>query len=184
MMSDSAEIKKRFDGCIEFFRQEIAKLRTGRASPSLVEHITVEAYGARTPLQHLATITTPDPRTIVVQPWDRTILKDIEKAISTSDMNITPSSDGVAIRLTMPPLSEENRRNLVKFLHQRAEQCRVALRQHREHIRETIVREEKEKMISEDEKFKRLKQLDDLMKDYMEKVQTVTTHKEGEIMMV
>ncbi len=176
--------KQKLDECIAYFKNDIATLRTGRATPALVEHITVEAYGARTPLVHMASITAPDPRTIIIQPWDKALLKEVEKGIATSDLNIMPIIDGVLIRISLPQLTEENRKNLVKLLHQKAEACKVTLRQQREKTKSDIAKAEEEGSLSEDQKFKGQKQLDDMIKDYNDMVHAVAAEKEKEIMTI
>lgn len=181
-MDSITTTKQRLDECIAYFKNDIATLRTGRATPSLVEHITADAYGTRTPLIHMATITAPDPRTIIIQPWDKSLLKEVEKGIAVSDLHIAPVIDGVSVRLSLPQLTEENRKNLVKLLHQKAEACKVALRQQREKARSEIATAEEEGAVSEDQKFKFHKQLDDLIKEQNELVHRITEDKEKEIM--
>ena len=175
---------KKFEESIRFFQDELTKLRTGRATPALVEHITVEAYGTKSPLIQLASITAPDPRTIIIQPWDKNIIRDVEKAISVSDINISPVVDGVAVRLSLPALNEENRRNLTKLLHQMAEACRVSLRQQREKIKTDIESHEEDGDITEDQKFKLQKKLDELIADYNAKIKELADKKEAEIMTI
>ncbi len=183
-MEDIQSTKVKLDECIAYFKNDIATLRTGRATPSLVEHIQIEAYGARTPLIHMATITAPDPRTILIQPWDKSLLKDVEKGISLSDLHINPVIDGVLIRLSLPQLTEENRKNLVKLLHQKAEACKVTIRQQREKARSDVTRANDEGTLSEDQKFKMHKQLDEMVKEYNDQVHMIEAEKEKEIMTI
>ena len=174
--------KSKFDDCVGFFKKDISSLRTGRAAPSLVEQIVIDAYGVKTPLLHLASISCPDAKTIMIQPWDRNLLKDIEKGLLASDLQITPVVDSTAVRLSMPSLNEENRKRLVKLLHEKAEHCRVSIRQLREKIRSDIAEQTEAGTVSEDEKFKVFKLLDETMQTYNSMVKQITDDKEKEIL--
>lgn len=173
-----------FDKTVSFFQEDISSLRTGRISPALVENIFVESYGTNTELLQLASITSPEPQSIVIKPWDRSILANIEKALNKSDLNVNPIVDGDLIRLNFPSLTEEYRKELVKILHKKAEEARVTLKNNREKLKETIITTEKNKQISEDEKFNALKDLDDLIKQYNEKIKQISDNKEKEIMTI
>lgn len=173
-----------FEEAIDFFRKDITSLRTGRATPSLVEHIMVEAYGAKSPLIQLASISISDARTLVIQPWDKSIVKDIEKSLMTADVNTTPVVDSTVIRLSLPALTEENRKDLVKILNHKAENARVSLRQQREKIRSVIAAQEKSGALSEDEKFQAQKELEEMVKQYTNKIKEIADHKESEIMSI
>ncbi len=169
---------------VDSLREELVTLRTGRASPALVEHLPVNYYGAPTPLIQIAGITAPEPRLLVIQPWDISALKDIERAIMTSDLGLTPTNDGRVIRLAIPYLTEERRRDLVKKVRARVEDCKVALRNIR---RETITDLEdakKEKMVSEDELFRAKDELQELIEKYYGLADEVGAAKEKEIMEV
>jgi ribosome recycling factor len=181
-MIDLKEKRKEFDVHMAHLEQELKSLRTGRATAALVEHITVDAYG--TPLQHLATISVSDARTIVIAPWDKTVLKEIEKAIVQAQMGINPVNDGVVIRVIMPVMTEENRKSLVKTMGQKLEQARIGVRSVRDEIKEEILREEKEKMITEDDRYELLKKLDDVTKEYTERMNAMGQAKEEEIMTI
>ena len=176
------EARQKFDEAINFFKQEISKLRTGRATPSLVEHVPVDAYGVRTPLLQLASITTSDARTLVVQPWDKGLVRDIEKALQAAELHTSPIVEGALIRLPLPALNEENRKALVKLLHQHGEACKVSIRQSREKIREHVTKQSEDGEVSEDIKFKQHKQLDELVKDYNTQISEIIEAKETEIM--
>jgi len=176
--------KGEFEKIIEFFKKEIGSLRIGRATPSLIENIQAESYGAMLPIIHLASITVQDTKTIIVQPWDKNNLKGVEKALQNADLGANISIDGNVIRLSLPPLTEETRKNVIKKLHQQAEESKVSLRSKREKVRETIISQEKNKEISEDEKFKLLEELDELIKNYNEKVRELSEKKEEEIMTI
>jgi ribosome recycling factor len=183
-MIDLKEKRKEFDVHMAHLEQELKSLRTGRATAALVEHITVDAYGTPTPLQHLATISVSDARTIVIAPWDKTVLKEIEKAIVQAQMGINPVNDGVVIRVIMPVMTEENRKSLVKTMGQKLEQARIGVRSVRDEIKEEILREEKEKMITEDDRYELLKKLDDVTKEYTERMNAMGQAKEEEIMTI
>lgn len=176
--------KSWFDKVLEFLRSDISILRTGRAAPSLVERVKVTAYGTVSELLQLAAISSPEPQTIYIKPWDKSIIKDIEKALNMADLNINPIVDGDLIRLNFPPLTEEARRDLVKILHKKLEEARISLRQQREKIKEEIVQQEKAKQMSEDEKFQALKDLDNLVKEYNDKIKILGDTKEQEIMKI
>lgn len=176
--------KNQFEKTIEFLKTDINTLRTGRISPSVVEKIKVEVYGAFSELLQLASITSPEPQTIAIKPWDKSILKDIERAIQTSDLNINPVVDSDLVRLNFPPLSEERRKELVKVLHKKLEEGRVILRGQREKIREEVMAMEKNKDMPEDEKFVALKDLDLLIKEYNDKIKEIGDKKEQEIMTI
>lgn len=181
-MFDLNAHRQKFEGALVYFKQDIGGLRTGRATPALVEHLSVDAYGVRTPLLQLASIGAPDPKTIVIQPWDKALVKEIERAIHESDINTAPTVDGTIIRITMPPLTEDNRKQLVKILHDKAEFCRVSLRQQREKVRTDLSAAETAGTISEDEKFQAQKHLDEMIKEFNDRVKEVTDKKEQEIM--
>jgi ribosome recycling factor len=176
--------KNQFEKTIEFLKTDINTLRIGRISPSVVEKIKVEVYGTVSELLQLASITSPEPQTIAIKPWDKSILKDIERAIQTSDLSINPVVDSDLIRLNFPPLSEERRKDLVKVLHKKLEEGRVILRGQREKIREEVMAMEKNKDIPEDEKFVALKDLDLLIKEYNDKIKEIGDKKEQEIMTI
>lgn len=176
--------KDQFDKTIEVFQEDISSLRTGRVSPSLVENIVVESYGTKTELLQLAAITTPEPQNMVIKPWDKSILSSIEKALSQSDLNVNPVVDGDLVRLNFPPLTEESRKELVKVLNKKVEDARIRLRNNREKIKDVIVSLEKDKQISEDERFGALKDLDEVVKEYNEKIKQISDAKEKEVMTI
>jgi len=176
--------KDQFEKTIEFLKENISSLRTGRVSPSLVESIMVESYGTKSELVHLAAINTPEPRSISIKPWDKGILKDIERALMNSDLNVNPVVDEDLVRLNFPQLTEESRKELVKVLHKKLEESRISLRNQRDKIKESIISIERAKEISEDEKFTSLKELDDMTRDYNEKIKVIGEEKEKEIMTI
>ncbi|MDE3113148.1 MAG: ribosome recycling factor [Chloroflexota bacterium] len=179
-----AQTEPRMKKAIEALRHELTTVRTGRAAPSLIEGLEVEAYGTATPLIQLASITAPEPRLIVVQPWDRNLIRPIEKALQASDLGITPSNDGTVIRLPIPALTEERRRDLVKLLHKKLEEGRVEVRTLRRHAHEEMRKKQEGAGISADE-FKRLEQqLQKLTDRYILQVDEIGEGKEKEILSV
>lgn len=173
-----------FEKVVGHLKDELRSLRTGRASAALVEHCIVEAYGTPTPLQHLASISVPDAKTLSINPWDKNILKDIERALSISQLGVNPLNDGTAIRLIMPSLTEENRKSLLKILGQKAEHAKIALRGIRDELREGIQKAERAKEITEDDRYALQKDLDGMTKEYTSSVDAIFEAKEKEIMTV
>lgn len=179
-----AQAEARMKKGIEALRREVQTVRTGRATPALVEDLQVDAYGTPMPLIQLAAITAPEPRLIQVQPWDRGLIRAIEKAVMASDLGITPGNDGAVIRLPIPMLTEERRRDLVKLLHKKVEEGRIEVRTLRRHAHDEMRKKEKDAGISADE-FKRLeKRLQDLTDRYVAQVDEVGEAKEKEILQV
>jgi len=176
--------KQQFEKVLEIIKKDITSLRTGRAAPRLVEAVKVECYGTKSDLMQLASITAPEPQTITIKPWDKNILKDIERALQSSDLNINPVVDSDLIRINFPSLTEESRKELVKILHKKLEEARVSLRSQREKTREEVITLEKEKNISEDEKFQALKDLEIITKEYNDKLKEVSDAKEKEIITI
>jgi len=179
-----AEKKKDLDKAIEHLQFELAKLRTGRASTALVEDVMVEYYGSRTPLKQIASINTPEPRQITIQPWDRGAISAIEGAIREADLGLNPMNDGVLIRLNIPALTEERRKELVKILNAKAEEGRIALRNVREDALKEVQNMEKEGMISEDDKFRAKEKIQTVIDEYNKKVEEIREKKEKDIMTV
>ncbi len=181
-------LKKRLtdkmEATIEVFKKEIASIRTGRASLALLDGITVDYYGNQMPLNQVATLSVPEPRLITIQPWEQKIIPEIEKAIMKSDLGLTPTNDGKTIRLAIPPLTEERRKELVKVVKKRAEESRVALRNIRRDILEEIKKLQKEKSLSEDEIKRWNDEVQKITDTYIKKVDELLSHKEKEIMEV
>jgi ribosome recycling factor len=175
---------ERMQGAIDALKKDFGSIRTGRASLALLDGITVDYYGTPTPLQQVAALNIPESRLIVIQPWEQRIIPDIEKAILKSDLGLTPTNDGKVIRINIPPLTEERRKQLVKVVKKRAEEARVAIRNIRRDINETLKKLEKEKQISEDELKKSLDEVQKLTDSYIKKVDEILEHKENEIMEV
>ncbi len=173
-----------FDKAVEHLKGEITSLRTGRATPALVEDVMVEAYGTKQQLKAVASIIVEDAKTLAVEPWDKSIIQDIELGIRNSDVGINPVNDGQKIRLPLPELTQERRQDLIKVLHKKLEDSRIAIRKIREDIRGQIDKAEKAKEISEDEKYKKQDELEKIVKEYNEQVKTIGEEKEKEIMKI
>lgn len=176
--------KADFDKSIEHFHLETGKVRTGRANPSLVEDILIDYYGTKTPLKQMAAINIPEPRQITVQPWDRSAMGAIEGAIRSSDSNLNPMNDGILIRITIPMLTEERRKEMVKALNQKAEEARIAIRSIREEILKEIKEAEKSGDISEDDEFKAKEKVQEIVAEYNKKIEDIRAKKEVEVMTV
>lgn len=174
--------QKEFEKVIEFLEKEITALRGSRATSSLVENISVEVYGTKMPLREMARIFIEGHKSIVIEPWDKNNLKLIEKAIFESSLGVTPATDSQFVRISFPPLNEEKRKEIVKVLNQKAEQGRISLRGVRDKIREAVFTKEKNKEVSEDEKFRLFKELDEKVGKYNDEVKEMVAKKEKEIM--
>lgn len=176
------EAEEKMTKALQVAKEGFASLRTGRASPTLIEKITVDYYGSPTPLNGLAGISVPEARMMVVSPYDRNALSAIEKAILASDLGINPSNDGSVIRLVFPPLTEERRKELVKTSHHRGEEGKVAVRNVRRHAKEEMERLQKEGEISEDDLRRSEKELQRLTDQYIAEIETLVEHKEKELL--
>ncbi len=176
--------KNEFGAIVDHYKKEVATLRTGRATPALVEHVLVEAYGVKTPLAQLAALSVPDPKTLIIQPWDKNILKDIERGITASNLGLSPVIDGDRVRLTLPPMTEETRKQLVKVLREKLETSRTNLRRLRDRVRDTITAKEKEKTMSEDERYRAQRELDEYTHEIQNQLIQIAESKEKEIMTV
>ena len=172
------------EGAIDALKKEFGSVRTGRASLSLLDGIMVDYYGTLTPLQQLASLSVPESRQIAIQPWEQRIIPEIEKAIMKSDLGLTPSNDGKFIRIGIPPLTEERRKQLVKVVKKRAEEAKVAIRNIRRDTNEELKKLEKEKHLSEDDAKKSHDEIQKLTDFYITKIDEVLKHKENEIMEV
>jgi ribosome recycling factor len=178
------DAKDRMMKAVEALRRELATIRTGRAHPGLVEHLRVDYYGVPTPLNQLATISVPDPRLLTIQPWDRQAMGAIEKAILKSDLSLTPTNDGTIIRLSIPQLTEERRRELAKTVHKKVEEGRVEIRNIRRDGHDELRRLQREKLISEDDQFRGQEKLQKLTDEYVQQVERVGEEKEAELLAV
>ena len=176
------EQRARMQKSLEALQEDLLSIRTGRASPALVEKLPVEYYGTMTPLNQMASIAVPEPRLLVIRPWDPSALADIERAILKSDLGLTPMNDGKLIRLSIPRLTEERRRELVKVVSRRVEEGRIAVRNLRRDALQDLREFEKEKMISEDEFFRGTDELQELTDEFIEKIDEIGKRKEEEVM--
>ncbi len=173
-----------FVKAIEHFKSEIASLKTGRANPAILDQITVTAYNTKTPLNQVASISVPEARSIVVQPWDKTVLKEVEKALRESELDLSLVNEGDKIRITIPQMTEESRKQIVKNLNHKAEEARIAIRNIRDEIKDQIIQAEKNKEFGEDEKFSQMEALDKVTAKYNEQIKDLSQAKEQEIMTV
>lgn len=171
-----------FQKSIDHLKTEISTLRTGRAHPALLDAVMVEAYDTKQSLSGLASINSPDARTLIVEPWDKSILKNIEKGIQEANLNLNPVVQGLQIRISLPAMTEENRKGLVKILGEKLEQARKGVRNVRDAAKMDILKAEKDGEISEDEKYKLLEQLDKTAASCNERIKNIGEEKEKEIM--
>jgi len=178
------DAEDRMKKSVEVLRKELASIRAGRANPGMLEKITVDYYGTPTPVNQLANISVPESRMLIIQPWDKTSMPAIEKAILKSDLGLTPSNDGVVIRLTIPQLTAERRTEIVKTVKKKAEENRVAVRNIRRDLIDDIKKVEKEKVVSEDEAKKGQEKAQKLTDKYIKDIDDVLDKKEKEIMEV
>ena len=178
------QLQKEMDQSVGALRKELAKLRTGRASTALLEHVVVEYYGATTPLNQLATLSAPEPRLLVIQPFDRSAMGDIEKAILKADLGLTPNNDGKIIRIPIPHLTEERRKELVKHVKKIGEEFRVSLRNHRRDAIERLKESEKKKEITADDFKHGQDRVQKITDDFIGRIDKVVKAKEDEVMEV
>ncbi len=182
MSVDFKEYARKMDKTLEHLGDEFGAVRAGRANPRVLDRITVEYYGSETPLNGVATISSPDARTLVVQPWDTKLLKDIQKAIQMSDLGINPQNDGRIIRLVFPQLTEERRKELAKQVRKYGEDAKVAMRNLRRDGMDYVKKLKKNSEITEDEQKKAEKDLQDMLDKYIKKVDEALAAKEKELM--
>ncbi|MFA6106250.1 MAG: ribosome recycling factor [Patescibacteria group bacterium] len=169
---------------IEFFKKDISSLRTGRANPSLLDGVMIDSYGVKTPIQNVASITVADGRSMTITPWDKSVLKEAEKGIVDANLGVGVVNEGDKLRISIPMMTEENRRELVKKLNEKMEKGRVSLRQARDDIKNSIEEAFKKKEVSEDDKFKFITELDEAIRDYNEQLKALRDGKEKDIMTI
>ncbi|KKR20251.1 MAG: Ribosome-recycling factor [Candidatus Moranbacteria bacterium GW2011_GWA2_39_41] len=185
MYKEIIEKKKlELEKSIEHFKEELGQLRTGRAATTMVDNLMVDYYGAKSPLKQVASITIPESRTIMISPWDKDSLVSIEKSIRESQLNLNPNNDGQVIRINIPALNEDRRKDLVKMLNQKAEDARISIRKHRENVWEEIQESEKAGLMGEDDKFAGKDELQKVVDEYNKKVEEIRAKKEEEILTV
>ncbi len=176
-----ASAEDKMDKALGVLKDELAGIRTGRATPALLRRVIVDYYGTPVPIQQLASFSVPEPRTLVITPYDRNAIAAMEKAIMSSDLGITPGNDGVVIRLSFPPLTEERRKELIKLVHHRGEEGRVAVRNIRRHSKEELEKLEREGAISEDDLVRSEKELQKLTDRHIGDIDEVVSHKDVEL---
>lgn len=178
------EARAQMEKALEALRREFASVRTGKATPALLDTVRVEAYGTKLPIQQVATVSAPEPRLLVVQPWDKSLAPAIEKAIRSAELGLNPVSDGHVLRVPIPPLTEERRKELVRLLHKLAEEGRVAVRHARQEANKEIKRRQQAHELSEDEARRMLDEVQKLTDEYIEKVDALLEAKEREVLEV
>lgn len=178
------DLTAHMDKSIQALQKDLTKVRTGRATPALVDAVQVDYYGSRTPLSQVANVTTPDARTIQIVPWEATILGQIEKAIFEANIGFTPQNDGKVIRITMPPLTEDRRKEMVKMVKKNGEDTKIALRNQRRDANEEVKKQEKDKLMSADESKKFQEQIQKKTDDKVAEVDKIISVKEKEIMTI
>lgn len=176
-----ADAADKMDKAVSVLKEELAGIRTGRATPALLSRLIVDYYGAQVPIQQLASFSVPEPRTLMIQPFDKNAISAMEKAIQASDIGITPSNDGSVIRLAFPPLTEERRKELIKLVHHRGEEGRIAVRNVRRHAKDELEGLEHDRAISEDDLVRSEKELQKLTDQHVAGIDEVVAHKEQEL---
>ncbi|MBW2065727.1 MAG: ribosome recycling factor [Deltaproteobacteria bacterium] len=177
-----SECRQKMDKTIEAFKKELAKIRTGRASPALLDGIRVSCYDTQMPLDQVASISVPESRLITIKPWDQSIIGEIEKSILKSELGLTPMNDGKIIRIPIPPLTEERRKELARLAKKMGEEGKISIRNHRREANELLKELKNEKEISEDEMYKGQEEVQKVTDEYIKKIDAVTAEKEKEIM--
>lgn len=183
-MSTIKEAGTRMDETVEAVRREFGSVRTGKATPALLDTVRVEAYGAKMPINQVATVHTPEPALLVVQPFDKTLIGDIERGILQGDLGLNPANDGNIIRIPIPPLNEERRRDLAKLLHKMAEEGRISLRHARKTARDEIQKKMKDHDVGEDEGHRMLDEVDKLTHDHSARIDEMLEKREAEVMAI
>ncbi len=176
--------KQRMDDALEAVRREFATVRTGKATPALLDTVRVDAYGSKMPLNQVATVSTPEATLLVVQPFDKSLVNDIERAILTADLGLNPANDGNVIRIPIPPLNEERRREYVKLLHKMAEDGRISIRHARQVARDELKQRVKDHDLGEDEGHRQIDEVQEMTDRYISKVDEMLKKKEEEVMQV
>ncbi len=183
-MPSLEKARQRMDSALEALRREFASVRTGKASPALLDSVRVEAYGSKVPLNQVGTVAAPEPRLLTITPWDKSLLKEIDRGLRESDLGLNPSNDGSIIRVPIPALTEERRREFVKHLHKMAEEARVAVRQARKDANDDVKARQKDEGMSEDDVRREQGEVQKLTDQYIAKVEELLKHKEAEVMEV
>jgi|SRR6185503_15929539 len=179
-----ASHKEHFEKALDHFQHELSGVRTGRANPALLSTVQVDSYGAKMPLEHVASVTVSDAKTLTISPWDKSQLQAIEKGITAANLGLTPGNDGNVIRINLPPLNEERRKEMVKLVGQIAEQAKIGIRQAREECIKEIKRGKDDGKIGEDDLAKGQKKVQDMVDEYNKRIKEVADEKEKEVMTV
>jgi ribosome recycling factor len=180
----TSPIKEKMEKTIETLKRELQSVRAGRATPALLDRVTVDYYGTPTPVNQLASLTVPEPRMLVIQPWDKGVMQEIEKAIQKSDLGLNPMNDGSVIRIVIPPMTEERRMELVKLVRKMGEDAKVAIRNVRRDANDEIRKKEKAGELSTDESHRQQEQVQKLTDQYIQEVESLVREKEKDIMEV
>jgi ribosome recycling factor len=183
-MPTISDMQAQMEAAVDAMRREFASVRTGKASPALLDTVRVDAYGAKSPLNQVASVNTPEARLIVIQPWDKSLISAIERAIQSADLGLNPSNDGTVIRVPIPPLNEERRKDMVRLLHKLAEEGRISVRHARQEANKEIKRIEAGHEISEDEARRQLAEVQRLTDEYIARIDELMKAKETEILEV
>jgi ribosome recycling factor len=178
------ELKDKFDKALAALKEEMGSIRTGRANPALLDRIRIDYFGTPTDLRQVASISVPDPRTLAIQPWDKTVIKDIEKAILKSDLGLNPTNDGKLIRLTIPEPTEQRRNDLVKQVKKKGEDKKVIVRNHRREANEVVKKDQKDGTITEDQSKHGLDHVQKMTDQCVAKIDEIVKHKEEDILQV
>ncbi len=178
------ELRQHMEKSLKVFEDELKKLRTGRASPAIVEDVHVDYYGTKVPLKHIANITAPDASLIVIRPYDKSQIPTIEKAILEANLGFNPAKDNEMIRIAVPKPSEERRRELIKIIHQKAEEARVSIRNIRRHLKELFEKQKADGQLSEDDFHRALKEMDNITHEFTEKIDQLMKEKEKQVLEV
>ncbi len=176
--------REQMEAAVDAMRREFATVRTGKATPALLDTVRVEAYGSKVPLNQVATVNTPEPRLIVIQPWDKSVMVNVERAIQSADLGLNPSNDGNVIRVPVPPLSEERRRDMVRLLHKMAEEGRVSVRHARQEANKELKQREHDREIGEDETRRQMDEVQSMTDEYIARIDDLMKSKEEEVMEV
>ena len=183
-MQSIAEARAHMEKAVEAMRREFASVRTGKASPALLDVVRVDAYGSKMPINQVATVSAPEPRLLIIQPWDKSLTHAIEKAIQTAELGLNPANDGNVIRVPIPALTEERRKDMVKMLHKLAEEGRVAIRHARQEANKELKRKQASHEVSEDEVHKQMDEVQKMTDNFIHRVDELVKSKEVEVMEV
>ena len=179
-----AHARERMDKSVDAVRREFGSVRSGKATPTLLDTVRVEAYGSKMSLNQVGTVSAPEPRMLLIQPWDKSLMKDIERAIQEADLGLNPSNDGNVVRVPIPALTEERRKDMVRVLHKLAEEGRVAVRQIRQDANKEIKAKQAKHEVSEDDAHRQMEEIQKLTDQHIKKIDDLLAHKEEEVMEV